>query len=294
MQGNGLAALAETYGLERAELQRLKFIAESFFDDLREELTRAVAVSFRLSDLTQLVISAGEVCGGVPPCQIVFLGAHSGAAALLKVDRDFARAFVDCAIAGGATAPTPAERKLTTVEERLLTNTFGNACLRSAQRTVARILDQGEPLRLIRAADTPNTSVLAASERIVMARIACQFGGGGGAIEFGLTVEHLAKLSSRPAPAPPKNPQSAAGEHKIRSSLAAARADLVAVLGKVMMPLDTVRALVPGAVVVLQPIRSGIPRVELYWAHQRLFSGAVVEHCGWRRLLIQKIGGSDE
>ncbi len=294
MQANGLAALAETYGLERAELQRLKFVAENFFEDLREELTRSVAVSFRLSNLTQIVTGAGEVCAGVPACQIVFLAARSGATAILKVDQDFARAFVECAIAGGATSPTRSERKLTTVEERLLGNTLGSACLRSAQRTIAKLLDPGDPLRILGTAETPGTKALDTAERIVLARIECLFGGGSGSIELGLPVEHLDKLSPRLLPTLAKAAQSVAGENKVRSSLAAARADLTAVLGKVMMPLETVRALAPGSILTLQPLRNGIPHVELSWAGQKLFSGAVVEHRGWRRLLIQKVGGSDE
>lgn len=294
MQANGLAALAETYGLERAELQRLKFVAESFFEDLREELTRSVAVSFRLFNLAQIVTSAGEVCAGVPTSQIVFLAARGGATALLKVDQKFARAFVDCAIVGGTTPPTPSERKLTTVEERLLGNTLGSACLRCAQRTIAKLLDLGDPLRILRTAETPGIKALDPAERIVLARIECQFGGGSGAIELGLPVEHLDKLSPRLLPTAPKAARSPAGANKVRSSLAAARADLIAVLGEVMMPLETVRALAPGSILTLLPLRNGIPHVELSWAGQKLFSGAAVEHRGWRRFLIQKIGGSDE
>ena len=83
-------------------------------------------------------------------------------------------------------------------------------------------------------------------------------------------------------------------ESKARARLADASAELVAVMGQAMMPLDVVRALGPGSILPLRRLKDGVPEVELRCGHQVLFSGAVVEHRGWRRFVIRQTGVSDE
>src|ERR1700731_1100987 len=51
MHKSGLVALANTYGLDRRELQQLKLLAEGFFDELREQLAACAATSIRLRAL---------------------------------------------------------------------------------------------------------------------------------------------------------------------------------------------------------------------------------------------------
>src|ERR1700733_6801047 len=74
MHKTGLLALADTYGLDRRELQHLKMLADAFFNDLREQLTACAGTPIRLSSLAQSVSSFKEVCAEVPLCQLVFLG----------------------------------------------------------------------------------------------------------------------------------------------------------------------------------------------------------------------------
>ena len=57
MHKNGLVALADTYGLDRRELQQLKLLAEGFFDELREQLASCAGTSIRLSGLVQSISS---------------------------------------------------------------------------------------------------------------------------------------------------------------------------------------------------------------------------------------------
>ena len=83
-------------------------------------------------------------------------------------------------------------------------------------------------------------------------------------------------------------------EIKARARLAEANAELVAVLGQALMPLDAVRALGRGSILSLRPLKDGLPNVELRCENQVLFSGVVVEHRGWRRFVIQHRGVSDE
>ncbi|HVN29544.1 MAG TPA: FliM/FliN family flagellar motor C-terminal domain-containing protein, partial [Candidatus Binataceae bacterium] len=83
-------------------------------------------------------------------------------------------------------------------------------------------------------------------------------------------------------------------ESKARARLNDAQAQLVAVLGQTMMPLDAVLALRRGSILSLRPLKDGLPQIELRCESQVLFCGAVVEHRGWRRFLIQRTGASDE
>ena len=57
----GLIALAETYGLDRRELQQLKLLAEAFFEALRNATGGSIATPIRLSGLVQTIASFKEV-----------------------------------------------------------------------------------------------------------------------------------------------------------------------------------------------------------------------------------------
>jgi flagellar motor switch protein FliM len=289
MHKNGLAALADTYGLDHRELQQMKQLAEGFFDELREQLASCAATSIRLSGLVQSISSLKNLCAGVPVCQLVFLGSDKGVAALVKADAAFARSLVDCVISG-RTSQGAAGGGLTTVEEYLLSNTMATVCTGGATRTLAARLSPGGELRRIEPALAD--SVCDSSEQLVLARITCQIGGGIGVLELALPFSRISKTRAHPVPA--HLPDSMRAESKVRARLADARAELVAVLGQVMMPLDAVRALAPGSILSLRPLTRGVPNLELHCGDQVLFSGAVVEHRGWRRFLIQQTGVSDE
>jgi flagellar motor switch protein FliM len=289
MHKSGLLALADTYGLDRRELLHLKLLAEGFFDELREQLASCAGTSIKLSGMVQSISSFKEVCAGVPATQLIFLGSDKGVAALVKVDAAFARALVDCVISG-RTSQEAAGRGLTIIEAYLLSNTMASACARSASHTLAVQLSPGGELRS--AEPVLADSVADSSEQLVLAHIACQVGGGIGALELALPFSRISKTRAHPVPA--HLPDSMTGESRVRAQLADARAELVAVLGQLMMPLDAVRALRPGSVLSLRPLKDGIPAVELQFRDQVLFSGAVVEHRGWRRFLIQQTGVSDE
>jgi flagellar motor switch protein FliM len=289
MHKSGLLALADTYGLDRRELQQLKLLAEGFFDELRAQLASRAATSIRLNGLVQSISSFKDVCAGVPVCQLVFLGSDQGVAALIKADAVFARSLVDCVISGRTSQEAPG-RGLTTVEEYLLSNTLATVCSRGATRTLAAQLTPGGELRRLEPALAE--SVSDSSEQLVLARITCRIGGGGGALELALPFSRISKPRAHPVPA--HLPDSIPAESRARARLADARAELVAVLGQAMMPLEAVRALGPGSILSLRPFIGGAPNLELHCGDQVLFSGAVVEHRGWRRFLIQQTGVSDE
>ena len=148
MDKRGLVALAETYGLDRRELQQLKLLAEAFFDELREQLALCAGTAVRLSGLVQSISTFKEVCSGVPASQLVFLGTDKTVAVLMKADTAFASALVDCVISGKASQRT-AERALTAVEEFLLLNSMTTVCTRAATRALAAQLGYSGELRRI-------------------------------------------------------------------------------------------------------------------------------------------------
>jgi flagellar motor switch protein FliM len=288
MGKSGLLALADTYGLDRRELQQLKTLAEGFFDEFRAQLASCAGSSIKLNGLVQSISSFKDVCAGVPACRLVFLGSDKGIAALVKADASFARSLVDYVISGGMSQETTA-RGLTTVEEHLLSNMMATACTRGATHTLAAELSPGAEMRRIQ--PTLAEGVSDSSEQLVLARMTAQIGGGAGALELALPISRISKTRTHPVPArlPGSTP-----ENKARARLAEARTDLVAVLGQVMMPLNALRALGPGSILSLRPLKDGVPSVELHCEDQVLFSGAVVEHRGWRCFLIQQTGVIDE
>jgi len=289
MNKHGLLALADTYGLDRRELQQLKLLAEGFFDELREQLASCAGTSIRLSGLVQSISSFKEVCASVPACRLVFLGSDKAVAAVITADAAFARSLVDCVISG-RTSQEAAGRGLTTIEQYLFSNTMAMACTKSATRTLANQLDPGGDLRRIEPALADGVSD--SSEQLVAARITCHVGGCAGTLELALPFSRISKTRAHPVPA--HLPDSMDAESKARTRLSNASAELIAVLGQVMMPLDAVRALAPGSILTLWPLQGGIPYVELRCGDQVLFSGAVVEHRGWRRYVIHQTGVCDE
>jgi len=284
MHKSGLLALADTYGLDRRELQQLKHLAEAFFTELRAQLANSAATAIALGPLTQTICNLHDLCAEVPACRLVFLGSGNQTIAMLKSDGGFARALVDCMISGKPSQST-ADRNLTTIEEFLLSNTMASACGQSATRTLAAQLGIGGELRRIEAAaDT--------TEQVVLACIACQIGGAAGTLELALPLSRISKARMHPVAARASSHINA--ENHARAWLADARAEMVAVLGELPMSLEELRTLKPGSILSLGALQGGIPRLSLHCGGHALFSGAVVEHRGWRRFLIQQAGVTDE
>jgi flagellar motor switch protein FliM len=299
MHKSGLAALADSYRAEHAELERLKTAAEAFFGDLRDALTQCAGTSATTAELKLSHQTCEQLCENSLPHQIlaiatVAVGSGARVAALVKADGPMARALVDCIIAGAANAPEQPGPALTVIEEHLFADSFRAACIASARRTLTGLLG-GADLRLLRsetgAAAMP---ALEPSARLLSARVTCEIGGGSGSLEIAFPAPQASTLKESPSPRPSHPPDAAASRRKLLATLGASQVGLTAVLGQVTMPLEAVRALGPGSVLILQNMRRAVAEVELHCEDQVLFSGTVVEHRGWRRFLIHRAGGFDE
>jgi flagellar motor switch protein FliM len=289
MHKTGLLALADTYGLDRRELQHLKLLAENFFNDLRDRLAIAAGIPIRLGGLAQSLSAFKDICPDVPLCRRAFFGTEQSIGAMVTADQQFAGALVDSLISGKC-SPGSAERKLTAMEENLFANTFATACTRSVAHILAGHIGTESELRRIQT--SAGTDLPEWSDQMVLARIGAEMSGGGGELELALPLSRMAKARRHPTFAQPAS--SAIGKKKAVAQLGKARAELVAVLGRLPVTLDSLGGLGPGSILALRPLRDGAPILELHCGGQVLFSGAVVEHRGWRRFLIQQTGDLDE
>ena len=289
MHKTGLLALADTYGLDRRELLHLKLVAENFFNDLRDRLSAAIGIPLRLSGIAQSLSVFKDVSADVPRSRRICFGSDKGIGAIVTADRSFACALVDCLISGKS-MPDGVQRQLTAVEENLFANTFAAACSRSVEQVLTATIGSEGELRRVE----PSTEAGAAewTDQLVLARIEAQVSAGGGVLGLALPFSPMAKARRHPAFA--RATASRLGRDKAIAQLGEARAELVAVLGQLPLTLDSVGALGPGSILALRPLKDGLPILELHCGGQVLFSGAVVEHRGWRRFLIQQKGDTDE
>jgi len=288
MHKSGLLALADTYGLDRRALQHLKLLAENFFNDLRDRLS-ARGVSIRLTGLAQSVAAFKDTGAEVPLWRRTFFGTAKSIGAIVTADQSFAATLVDTLISGKC-SPDAAQRKLTAIEENLFANTFAAACSRSVAHTLTGNIGVEGELR--RMEPSLGGGLPEWSDQMVLARIEAEMSGGCGGLELALPFSPMAKTRKHPTftqPAP-----AAVGKSKAIAQLGDARAELVAVLGRMPLTLDRVGALRPGSILTLRQLQEGVPILELHCGGQVLFSGAVVEHRGWRRFLIQQTGDMDE
>ncbi len=296
MPKEGLTALADSYGLERNELHQLKVLAESFFDKLREDLLGYVGRSLRMTDLSQTTASFTEFATDeVFARHLLFLGCNDQVIAVMRLDNELACALIGGMFGGTGQKPN-LERKMTSVEQRVIANTAGAAIVRTAQRVLVPMLHENVNLRLMRIEHRPGlvADTLAPSEQLVTARVRCDTGTQGGFIELGMPFSLIYRIRKSLTPTRTRAADATNGEQKARTLLGEASLELAAVLGRLTLPLRGVRALAPGSVLMLQKTQRGLPRIELRSGDQPLFTGIIIEQDGWYRFLIDRTGGTDE
>lgn len=290
----GLAALADTYGLDPAELHQLQMLGERFFDQLREELVPTVGSTVKMVDLKQNSESFVEFCTGPVAQHVAVLGSLAEEAALaVRLESNLAFAFVDAVFGAGAATPAAradgGARKITSTERHMVENTLGDALAQVAGRVFSSLLGRSEDFRVIRTDNRPGllADSFAASEQMVTTSVQCLVSGRGGLIELAIPLSLIVRVKAALVPHRLRNSGPAADHAKARSLLRGAALELDAVLGNLTMPLGEVRELAPGSILILRKVGFGPPRVELCCGDLVLFSGTVAEHRGWRRFLIQ-------
>ncbi|HUA35781.1 MAG TPA: FliM/FliN family flagellar motor switch protein [Candidatus Binataceae bacterium] len=293
----GIPALVDSYGLERSELHQLRLLAERLFDQLREELARSLRCAVRMLEVSQGAETMVEFCTDPHAQHLAILGFDGEAAVVVRLEKSLAFALVDAAFyADSPSQPRDGgERKLSLTEQYILQSTLGLALAAVLRRVFGIFFGSRTDLELMRMEHSPRLvpDALPPAEQIVTTGVKCLVGHtGGGAIDIGIPLSIILQVRTRLVP--PKtvnahdNPASRA-----RKLLSGARVRLDAVLGHRMMPLNEVRALAPGSIILLQKLTNGVPCIELHCGGHALFSGTVVQHRGWNRFLIHRQGECD-
>jgi len=293
MERNGLAALAESFALDRAELHRLTLLNRQLFEHLCKEIAVLSGNSIRITDLSLRVEDYSDFAASLWP---------SGFGTVIDLDHRPVGLFgLQEQIAEGllwgdgplSQAPeTEARPKgLTRIEARVLAETVGGAIV-SAFNHVFRPLF-GTSATIGRGdADgklAVTASVLGSRGQLATAAAECAMGEFRGSLFFTLLISTLhpvrAKLTRE---ATERGALETATKTAPPAALLGANLELQAILGSLAMPLTDIRALKPGAVISLGQTREIAPRLELRYAGQPLFYGTVVEDQGWRRFVIEE------
>lgn len=288
-------ALADAYGLERAELEQLKLLCERFFDQLREELASMASHAFKMTGLSQGSETFVEFFNGSRDHHFASLGFNNEAAIAVRIENSLGAAVIASILnlPAETAAQTAAPRRTVTItEEYILANSLGEAMARAAAGVFAIFFKNRPDLRLLRMEHRPNliADTLAPTERMATAGVDCFADGIGGRIELGLPLSIImpAKALLTQTHVTHSNPETAPG--KLRDLLSTTPVELEAVLGRLTMPLSGIRALKPGSLLMLQKAPGGMAQVELRCGGQALLTGTVVEHRGWRRFMVHEKG----
>ncbi len=294
MERNGLAALAESFALDRAELYRLTLLDRQMFEHLCKEITllsgtpmRIVALSLRVEDYSDFAASLW------PSGFVTVIDLDHRPVGLFGMQNQIAERLLwdDSHQSPPAETDQAGPKGFTKIEARVLAETVGGTAL-SAFNHVFR------PLFGIAAAvgrgDTDGkldatANVLGNRGRLATAAVECTMGEIRGAMFFTLLISTIhpvrAKLTRG---ATDRGALESASKTAPPSSLMGANLEMSAILGSSAMQLADIRALKPGAIISLGETRQPVPRLELRYAGQPLFSGTVVEDQGWRRFLIEE------
>jgi len=296
MERNGLAALAESFALDRAELHRLTLLNRQLFEHLCKEIAVLSGNSIRITDLSLRVEDYSDFAASLWP---------SGFGTVIDLDHRPVGLFgmqeeiAEGLLWGDGPLPEKPEtdearpKGLTRIEARILAETVGGAVLTAFDQVFRPLfgtsasIGRGDADGKLAA----TASVLGSRGQLATAAVECSMGELHGSLFFTLLISTLhpvrAKLTRE---ATERGAVETATKTAPPSSLLGANLELQAILGSLAMPLTDIRALKPGAVISLGQTRETAPRLELRYAGQPLFYGTVVEDQGWRRFLIEEKG----
>lgn len=292
----GLAALADSYGLERSELHQLRLLSERLFDQLREELSLQVHSLVRVLEVRQSAETMVEFCTDPHAQHLAILGFDGEAAVIVRLERSLALALIDAVFHADKPARDPAtHEKLTSTEEYIVTNTLGTALVAVLRRVFTLFFGSRTDLELMRMEHSPQLvpDAFPPGELFATSGVRCVIGTGGGDIDIALPLSAILQVRARLVPVRNKVSDTTAELKQIRTYLAGAAMELEAVLGRKPLPLSEIRALTVGSTILLQKVNNGVACVELHCQGQPLFAGTVVQHRGWNRFLIQRQGECD-
>jgi len=295
MERKGLAALAESFALDRTELHRLTLLNRQLFEHVCKEFAMLSPTALRILDLTLQVEDYMDFAARLWP---------SGFATVIDLDRRPVGLFgVQDELAEGllwgngpltqaSDNDSSIAKGLTRIEGRILAETIGSATLHAFNQVfrplfgINATIGRNDPDGKLAA----TASVLAGRGRLATCTLKCSMGEQHGSLFFTLLISTLHPVRAKLSRGTPERGREAGAKAAPPSALLGANFELQAILGSAAMPLNDIRALKPGAIISLGQPREMAPRLELRYADKPIFYGTVVEDRGWRRFLIEEKG----
>jgi flagellar motor switch protein FliM len=299
MQRAGLAALADTYGLEPLELHQLQLLGKRFFDQLGEDLMRYTTSPIKVVEVGQNLESFEQFCKRPRTQYICSLGYDNEAALAFRVERGMPRTIVDALLGVRAHAPLARVEDgggaLSATESRLFLRILGRTVTAALDRVFGRLLGDRGSVELLLSVDHPafGPRTFDASEQLVTLQARCRLNDVSGCFTLGLPLSLLLQIRTRLVPRILTGANHNLHKPNSTTALANALVEMQALLGQRMMPFSQLSRLKVGSVVLLQKLDRDLPKVELRAAGQLLFRGTVVDDRGWHNFLIQQIGDAD-
>ncbi len=295
MQHTGLAALAATYGLERAELHQLQLWGQRFFDHLAEALGRHLGAPLEIAELAQRSLAFAGFCAAAPLQHLVVAGFEGEPALAFRLEHALALALIDLLLGGSGTLPASATQPPLSATERRIVADIIEKALGSAFETVSAALF-GHPRRLEILHHLDHVGVLSRTlepaQAVVALEARCGLGEQHGWLGIALPIAMLSQIRRRLAPPHPPAPLAARPGLRL-AALADAPLTLRAVIGTHTLSLGELSRLGIGSVLTLGKLQDGLPQVHLAVADHILRRGTVVEARGWRRFWVQSLNANE-
>jgi flagellar motor switch protein FliM len=276
-------------------LQKFQLLGTAFFDQLRQNLSRYLKVSLKLSDIKQRSEPFQDFCERMQAQLLFVLVLERTVTLVFGAEGRMARLIVDALFdardekmpysAGNAEAP------LSATESRVVIQILGSALTTAVEEVFGRVFAV-QVINMMQNVDHTSLmeNALGSGELIVTAEVNGTLGQLSGDFALGLPLSLLSLLQTKESSSK-LNCSDTLGSRNVRS-LAAVSIELSAILAEREMSLAEVRRLRPGSVIILQRLRH-LPKAQLCAAGQVLFRGTIIEHQGWHNFLIQQVESAD-
>ncbi len=288
----GLVALAETYGLERSQQQRIKELAEELFEYLREGLSELIASPVKLVRLEEARVSFAEFCASSNAGRVLIYGEDEQPFYGLRIEGPLRRILLETLLGRSSTQDeSPNGLPLTRTESRLLDQILGDCVAEAVHRAFgvsAATKDTEFKLLATREGESgASQETFAPDEAFLTFAGRLSLNGCGGILIFGLPQRRALEISAQPDEEGVPEFRKDGGRERVRTFLRDVSIALQAVLGTTELSLEKVRALKPGSLIPFGRIESRSPEILLCAADICLARGTIVADRGWYRFLLE-------
>lgn len=288
MQKTGLIALADTYNLGRGELDLFRQLTRRFFDHFREEIGISTGAALSVGAIRHRVEAGNGSAGIAADNYVVVLALDGQPAVTLTSGGLLASAILDVALGGEPRPRQDSSRAWTPTEAWILAATMGQAAVAASEYAFKAAVTRSP--RFVAIASGRGRSIASALEKICLmpAMLAqCTLGPVTDELALAASPAMFAASHIKALKHHPPSVRGITDKDRARAHFGNTRVEIKAVLGRREMTFSEVRALAPGAIVMLGPLNGPAPRVSLCCGDQVLFDASAVAHRGWNRVLVR-------